>query len=73
MTYFYVITLLAVIACISASSNSGNDGSDTCLSTSSLKFIEPSLANISKQLGHIVLEIPLTLKNLLLVLQVYLC
>ena len=53
MTYLYVITLLAVIASVSASSNNGNDGSDTCISTSSFKFIEQALANISKQLGHI--------------------
>ena len=52
MVYFYVITLLAVIASVSASSTSGNDGSDTCLSTSSLKFIEQALANITNQLGH---------------------
>ena len=52
MVYFYVITLLAVIGSISASTTSGNDGSDTCLSTSSLKFIEQALANISNQLGH---------------------
>ena len=51
MVYFYVITLLAVIASVSASSTSGNDSSNTCLSTSSLKFIEQALANISNQLG----------------------
>ena len=53
MTFFYVITLLTVIASISASSTSDNDGSDTCLSTSSLKFIEQALANISNQLGSV--------------------
>ena len=53
MVYFYVITLLAVITSVSASSNSGNDGSDICLYTTSLKFIEQALANISKQLGHV--------------------
>ena len=53
MVYFYAVTLLAVIASVSASSTSRNDGSDTCLSTSSIKFIEQALANISKQLGHI--------------------
>ena len=53
MVYFYVITFLAVIASVSASSNSGNDVSNTCLSTSSFKFIEQALANISKQLGHV--------------------
>ena len=52
MVYFYTITLLAVIASVSASSTSDNDGSDTCLSTSSLKFIEQALANISNQLGR---------------------
>ena len=53
MVYFYAITLLAVIASVSASTTSGNDGSDTCPSTSSLKFIEQALANISNQLGHV--------------------
>ena len=53
MMYFYAVTLLAVIASVSASSASGNAGSDTCLSTSSLKFIEQALANISNQLGHV--------------------
>ena len=53
MVYFYAVTLLAVIAGVSASTTSGNDGSDTCLSTSSLKFIEQALANISNQLGHV--------------------
>ena len=53
MVYFYAVTLLAVIASVSASSHSDNDGSDACLSTSSLKFIEQALANISKQLGHV--------------------
>ena len=53
MVYFYAVTLLAVIASVSASCTSGNDGSDTCLSTSSLKFIEQALANISNQLGHV--------------------
>ena len=52
MTCFYAVTLLAVIACVSASSTSGNDGSDTCLSTSSLEFIEQALANISIRLGR---------------------
>ena len=52
MVYFYAVTLLAVIASVSASSTSGNDGSDTCLSTSSLNFIEQALANISNQLGR---------------------
>ena len=52
MACFYAVILLAVIAGVSVSSTSGNDGSDTRLSTSSLKFIEQSLANISKQLGH---------------------
>ena len=51
MVYFYAVTLLAVIASVSASSHRGNDGSDTCPSTSSLKFIEQALANISNQLG----------------------
>ena len=53
IAYLYAITLLAVIACVSASSTSGNDGSDTCLSTSPLKFIEQALANISNQLGDV--------------------
>ena len=53
MKCFYAINLLAVIASISANSTSGNDGSDTCLSTSSLKFIEQALANISNQLGQV--------------------
>ena len=53
MVYFYSVTLLAVIASVSASTTNGNDGSDTCLSTSSLKFIEQALANISNQLGHV--------------------
>ena len=53
MTCFYVITLLTVIASISASSTSDNGGFDTCLSTSSLKFIEQALANISNQLGRV--------------------
>ena len=53
MVYFYAVTFLAVITSVSASSNSGNDGSDTCLSTSSLKFIEQSLVNISNQLGRV--------------------
>ena len=53
MTYLYVITLLAVIVSVFASSQSGNDGSDNCISTSSLKFIEQALANISNQLGHV--------------------
>ena len=51
MVYFYAVTLLAVIASVSASSHKGNDGSDTCPTTSSLKFIEQALANISNQLG----------------------
>ena len=50
MVYLYVITLLAVITSVTASSN---DGSDTCLSTSSLKFIEQALANISNRLGRV--------------------
>ena len=53
MVYFYVITLLAVIAGVSASSNNNNDGSDTCISTSSFKYIEQVLANISNQLGYV--------------------
>ena len=53
MVYFYAITFLAVIASVSASSHSDNDGSNTCLSTSSFKFIEQALANISKQLGRV--------------------
>ena len=53
MVYFYTITLVSVIASVSASSNNGNDGSDTCLPTSSLKFIEHTLVNISNQLGHV--------------------
>ena len=53
MVYFYAVTLLAVITSVSASSTSGNGVSDTCLSTSSLKFIEQALVNISKQLGHV--------------------
>ena len=52
MLYFYTITLLAVIASVSTSPTSSNDGSDTCLSTSSLEFVEQALANISKQLGR---------------------
>ena len=50
MACHYVITLLAVIACISDSSSSS---SGVCLSTSSFKFIEQALANISSQLGHV--------------------
>ena len=54
MVYFYTITLVAVIASVAFTpSVSGKDGSDTCLSTSSLKFIEQALANISNQLGHV--------------------
>ena len=53
MVYFYAITLLVVIAGVSDSSTSDYDGSDTCLFTSSLKFIEQALANISNQLGHV--------------------
>ena len=45
----YIITLLAVIASVSTSSISGND---TCLSATSLEFIEQALANISVRLGH---------------------
>ena len=53
MVFFYTITLVSVIASVSASSNNSNDGSDTYLPTSSLKFIEHTLANISNQLGHV--------------------
>ena len=53
IAYLYAITLLDVIACVSASTNSSNDGSDTCLSTSSLKFIEQALVNISNRLQHV--------------------
>ena len=53
MVYFYAIILLAVIASVSDSSTSDCDGFDTCRSTSSLKFIEQALANISNQLGHV--------------------
>ena len=58
MVFFYAVTLLSVIASVSASSTSGNDGSDTCLSTSSLKFIKQVLANISNRLGHFVSRDP---------------
>ena len=51
MTCFYVITLLGVIASISGSSTNSNGTSDTCHSTSSFKYIEQALANISNQLG----------------------
>ena len=50
MVHFYSIALLAAIASVTASSNSDNDDTDTCLSTSSLKFIEQALVNISNQL-----------------------
>ena len=50
MGYHYVITLIAVIACIFASSSSDPG---VRLSTSSLKFIEQALANISSQLGRV--------------------
>ena len=54
MVCFYTITLVVVIASVAfTGSVSGNDGSDTCLSTSSLKFIKQALANISNQLGHV--------------------
>ena len=53
MMYFYTITLLAVIASVSACSTSCYDCSESCLSTSSLKFIEQALANISNQLGRV--------------------
>ena len=52
MVYFYAVTLLVVVASVSASTTSGNDGSDTCLSTTSFKFIEQALVNISNRLGH---------------------
>ena len=51
MTYFYVITLLGVNASVSGSSTDNYGGSDTCLSTSSFKYIKQALANISNQLG----------------------
>ena len=51
MMYFYTITLLAVIASVSACSTSCYDCSESYLSTSSLKFIEQALANITNQLG----------------------
>ena len=53
MMYFYTITLLAVIASVSACSTGCYDCSESCLSTSSLKFIEQALANITNQLGRV--------------------
>ena len=50
MACHYVITLLAVIASVFANSSSS---SGVCLSTSSFKFIEQALANISSQLGRV--------------------